>query len=273
MENRFRLFIADIDDTLRKKGGEIGPVTIEAMKEMHRRGMLVAIASGRPLWQGLITHAEDWGLGFPFDLIIGMNGGEILDGAKGTVEYFHPLSRETLREIVEKMLSVHDNPFVYREGYMLALKRDPFMEMSAKRNKNELIIAKDVSELWAQETGKILFRTSGADTLAPVEAYAKTIDCDRYTCFKTGPEMLEIQDPRVNKGTGLKRYCEEKGIDLKDVIAFGDADNDRAMLETAGFSVCMKNGQEDLKAMCDAVTEYACVEDGVGRYLFDHILL
>ena len=272
MKKQFRMFIADIDDTLRVKGGTIGPRTVEALEEMHKRGMIVAIASGRPLWQGRETGAKDWGLDFQFDLIIGMNGGEIHDCRKDTIAYNHPLSREILKEITLKMYKVHRNPFVYRDGYMLTMQMNRFMEMSAKRNKNEVVLAKDISEMWAEETGKILFRTGSAEELAPVEAYAKTIDCDRYVCFKTGPDLLEIQDPRVNKGSGLIQYCKANSISLDDVIAFGDADNDRAMLEAAGFSVCLKNGQEDIQAMCDAVTDYTCAEDGAGRYLFDHIL-
>lgn len=269
---KYEMFIADIDDTLRVKGGTCGPITRNALAEMQRRGMIVAIASGRPLWQGLLTHYSDWGLEKQFDLIIGMNGGEIYDVRKGATENFHPLSRETLKEITTKMYTVHQNPFVYRNGYMLAMRMDPFMERSAKRNRNEVVLAKDISEMWAEETGKILFRTGSAEELKPVEAYAKTIDCDRYVSFKTGPDLLEIQDPRVTKGAGLRHYCEANGINLENVIAFGDADNDRAMLEAAGTSVCLCNGQKDIQAMCDYVTEYPCAEDGAGRWLFDHLL-
>ena len=269
---QYRMFIADIDDTIRPKGGTAGPETVRALREMQKRGMIVAIASGRPLWQWLKTHYTEWGLDRQFDLIIGMNGGEIWDVRKDTVEYFHPLSQETLKEITEKMYKVHQNPFVYRDGYMLALEKDPFMEMSAKRNKNELVIAHDISEMWAEETGKILFRTGSAEELVPVEQYAKTLDCDRYVCFKTGKELLEIQDPRVNKGAGLRHYCEANSISLDEVIAFGDAGNDRTMLEEAGFSVCLANGQEDIKALCDDVTEYTCADDGLGKYLFETLL-
>jgi hydroxymethylpyrimidine pyrophosphatase-like HAD family hydrolase len=84
---------------------------------------------------------------------------------------------------------------------------------------------------------------------------------------------VELQDPLVNKGEGLKIYCRENGIDLSDVIAFGDAENDIQMLKAAGHSVCLKDGMDDAKASADEITEYPCEEDGVGHYLFDHAII
>ena len=46
----------------------------------------------------------------------------------------------------------------------------------------------------------------------------------------------------------------------------------RELLETAGWGVCLKNGAEETKACADAVTEYTNNEDGMGHYLYDHVL-
>jgi hydroxymethylpyrimidine pyrophosphatase-like HAD family hydrolase len=106
-----------------------------------------------------------------------------------------------------------------------------------------------------------------------VEAYARDLFGSRIACFKTGSELVELQLPLVNKGEGLKMYCEPHQIDLKDVIAFGDAENDIEMLKIAGMSVCLKDGMDDAKAASDAVTEHICDDDGVGHYLYDHHLI
>lgn len=59
---------------------------------------------------------------------------------------------------------------------------------------------------------------------------------------------------------------------MKNVIAFGDAENDIAMLQTAGWSVALKNGMDDVKEIANDITSYPCDEDGVGHYLWDHVL-
>lgn len=47
--------------------------------------------------------------------------------------------------------------------------------------------------------------------------------------------------------------CEHLKIPVKDSIAFGDSMNDKEMLETAGYSVCMENGSDTLKKLADEI--------------------
>ena len=61
-------------------------------------------------------------------------------------------------------------------------------------------------------------------------------------------------------------------IGMDEIVAFGDMDNDIELLKEAGWGVCLKNGSEATKAVADEITEYSCTEDGMGRYIYQHIL-
>ncbi len=271
MRKDYKIVVADIDRTLRDKNDEFGDVNRKAFQELHRRGVLLGLASGRPIWQKLMDHAKEWELGFEFDFIIGLNGGEIYDAADDTVTKLNPLEPETIRYIVEKMEPAQCNPFVYREGYMLARWDDELLRASAKRNNNESRIVKDVSELWKEPIGKIMYRTRTVEEMDDVVVpLAKTIENDIFFSFKTRVDLLEFQDRRNNKGNGVKAYCDKHGISMEDVMAFGDAENDLEMMEMAGYSVCLLNGMKENKEIADAVTEYTAGEDGFGHWLFDH---
>ena len=274
MKKDHKVFVADIDRTLRDGSPDIGPLTRSAMNELHRRGVLMGIASGRPLWQRLLTHAQEWGLDFQFDFLIGLNGGEILDTRKNEKKLLNPLDEETIRDIILKMEHTGTNPFVYRdEGYMLALRMDALLEASAKRNKNEARVVKDISELWAEPTGKIMYRTETQKEMdEEVIPYARTLENNHIFCFKTAVNLLEFQDRKNNKGNALIEYCKDNGIDMEDVIAFGDAENDLEMMRAAGYSVCLCNGMKENKEIADAVSEYPAGDDGVGHWLYDHYL-
>ncbi|MDD6365622.1 MAG: HAD hydrolase family protein [Stecheria intestinalis] len=50
------------------------------------------------------------------------------------------------------------------------------------------------------------------------------------------------------------------------MIAFGDAGNDRPMLEKAGIGVAMGNAKDDVKSAADLVAD-TCVNDGVAKVL------
>jgi Cof subfamily protein (haloacid dehalogenase superfamily) len=70
------------------------------------------------------------------------------------------------------------------------------------------------------------------------------------------PFFVEILSPNVHKGHGLKQLCQEIGVPLDEVIAFGDGDNDIEFLELAGKGIAMKNARDTLKAVADEVTEW-----------------
>lgn len=268
---KYKVLAADIDRTLRGDDRAFGPLSREAMQRLHADGVKIGLASGRPIWQNLKKHAEEWELGFPFDFLIGLNGGEIYDEHTGKTIKQNLLEPETIRYIIEQMEPTGCNPFVYREGYMLARWDDELLRASAARNKNESRVVKDLSELWSEPIGKLMYRTHSAEEMdSIVVPLARTIENETFFAFKTRVDLLEFQDRRNHKGNGVKAWCEANGYTMDDVIAFGDAENDLEMMRMAGYSVCLCNGMEENKRIADAVTEYPAGEDGFGRWILKH---
>ncbi len=272
---QIKLFIADVDGTLASHKSRIpGPKTIQALEELRNRGVKLCVASGRPLWQNLESHYLDWGMKDQFDYLVGMNGGEIWSKESNTITTFHELQPEDIKEIILVMNELENvNPFIYFDrDVMLSQFEDGEMVASALRHQSEDRVCKDRSELWSKPTGKILFRCHSEERAQYAMDYALNKLGDRFAVFKTGPSLVEIQYPDVSKGSGLQAVCDDLKISVEDVIAFGDAENDIEMLKIAGWSVCLQNGMPDVKEICDDVTEYSVEEDGVGKYLFNHLL-
>ncbi|KAF9302394.1 hypothetical protein BGZ74_005420 [Mortierella antarctica] len=80
----------------------------------------------------------------------------------------------------------------------------------------------------------------------------------------SGPLFLEVSGPGVNKGLGLRQYCDGNGIARQDVAAFGDLLNDAEMLEYAGLGLCMGNGHPEMKRLADRVIG-TNAEDGLAK--------
>jgi len=59
---------------------------------------------------------------------------------------------------------------------------------------------------------------------------------------------VHLKSPRVSKGRALEMIGKRLGIKLEEFVALGDSDNDRDMLEKAGFSISIG---EDLKEVAD----------------------
>ncbi len=268
-----KLIAADIDGTIANDAHVLSEHTREVYEELHRRGILLGIASGRPLEKWMIKKYEDWGLSFDFDFIIGLNGGQIWEKEEDRVESFSILKKETVKKICD-IMSVFQGRLtlqVYKNGKVQCEKIDDLTEASAARNMFDLEVV-PLEVMTMDDQLKLMYR-GDEETIAEAAEYAKQFHCKEFHSFKTQTTMLEFQEPGADKGKTLKRYCEKHHISLEDVWAFGDMTNDNGLLETAGFGVCMKNGTPDTKAAADVITEYTNEEDGFARfietYLFD----
>ena len=60
---------------------------------------------------------------------------------------------------------------------------------------------------------------------------------------------IEIFAPDCNKGEAIKIFCQTKGVDVKQCVAFGDSLNDCDMFKVCPTSVCMKPSHEELVGM------------------------
>jgi hypothetical protein len=75
---------------------------------------------------------------------------------------------------------------------------------------------------------------------------------------------LHITDRRVNKGISLRYLCERNGINMENVMAIGDSQNDEDFLREAGHKIAVGNADEKLKE----ISTYTCEKrfgDGVAE--------
>lgn len=70
---------------------------------------------------------------------------------------------------------------------------------------------------------------------------------ERIHCTTSGFDNIDIMPVNVNKGQGIKFFLRYFGIEPEELIAFGDGMNDKEMIELAGYSYAMENGDERLK--------------------------
>lgn len=260
-----RLVLCDIDGTLYDWDRILSPRTIADINRLHEEGYAFGIASGRP-YEELIHYAEDWGFSFPFDIIIGLNGAELYIERTRKLYSYYKLSRETLKKTMEVMSRFEANPFMYWHGKLLAVKMDAMIIKSSKTSQREIVIAKDPSELYAEENVKIMFRMSEEET-ARAEAWLAEHPDPDYAAFKTQSTLIEFMDPRLSKGFAIREMQKLREYEPHEILAFGDTTNDNSMLEEAGWGVCLANGSDDTKACADDVTRYSCRDDGFADYL------
>ena len=267
------LVACDIDGTL-TQDGTVHPSSyaLDVIEELHRRGIAFGLASGRGTDD--LRHAvSGWDLSFEPELLIGGNGSEYYDGFTKENHVLYSLSTEDIRKIITMMLERFPelNVSIYRNGVRLLRYEDEMAVKSKKRNHMQNRIVEDLSEMWKEPCFKVMFRVS-EEVMRQIEPFAHSICNEDFRATKTQTTMLEFVHAKANKGNALRCFCEAHGIDLKDVIAYGDISNDNELLLTAGTGICMINGSEDTKKCADYVSEHSNNEDGCAYDIDKYIL-
>ena len=90
-------------------------------------------------------------------------------------------------------------------------------------------------------------------------------------CFKSQSHILEIVPKDVNKGEAIKILSSYYNIDISEVIAVGDDENDISMIVAAGLGVAMGNAKQCVKEVADFIT-LSNEENGVGKVICEFML-
>lgn len=93
----------------------------------------------------------------------------------------------------------------------------------------------------------------------------KAIMCDIDGTLLSNDEVV------APKTAGLIEILKLHHTDLKEIVTFGDADNDYDMTLNAGVGVVMANGSDKTKSVADYITDDNDY-DGIGNYIEKFIL-
>ena len=93
----------------------------------------------------------------------------------------------------------------------------------------------------------------------------------KYTLVKSAPFYLEIMKKTVSKGTAVLHLASKLGFSKDQIMAIGDEENDRAMLEAVDHPVAMANGNPSIKKIARYITK-SNDESGVAYAIREWVL-
>ena len=119
----------------------------------------------------------------------------------------------------------------------------------------------------------ILFQTKAEDKYALADEMNRHYDYNLSINTWGGPlNILECNPKNVTKASALTYLLDKLNMDQKDLIAFGDEQNDTEMLAFAGKGYAMKNANPELLPYADEQISLTNDQDGVAKTLQDLFL-
>jgi hydroxymethylpyrimidine pyrophosphatase-like HAD family hydrolase len=119
---------------------------------------------------------------------------------------------------------------------------------------------------WLDRDPTKLVAVGDPAALDELEAALKPRFAERLFISKSLPFFLEFAHPDVSKGSGLAFVADRLGFSAAETVACGDGENDRELLDWAGFGVAVANAHADVLARADLVVP-SVQEEGVAVLL------
>jgi len=262
-----RLIALDLDGTLLNDAKELTERTQRALEAASRSGIEVVLSTGRP-----VTALPQEVAHFPYiKYALTADGARIENLRTGELLFEGLIPKEMVKPIYDIFddYDVIEEIYIKGQGYISERDIDHLEEYTtnpahaayARRTRKRV---KDIHDLLDQDIDKAhaLFKSfeDREDAMRRIREIADLELCDAF------PINLEVSAPGINKGEGLKILGEKLGIETKDMMAFGDSNNDAAMLQTAGVAVVMDNAYESVKEIADMIAP-SNEEDGVAAVI------
>ncbi len=106
---------------------------------------------------------------------------------------------------------------------------------------------------WLEEPPTKLVVVGEPHALDELEVRMKAEFGRRMFISKSLPYFLELANREVSKGSGLAFLAEHVGFAPERTVGIGDGENDRELLDWAGYAVAVENAHTDLLARADLV--------------------
>lgn len=226
-----RLVATDVDGTLLDHEARLPPARAAAVRRLTAAGIPVVLATGK-VWPSLRELWDELGLPGPH---VTCNGAAVVDRDE-RIHALRTLDTAVAEEVAETLERRHIPHATYLDdGSIVAPTLYPELAILPALGEPEPVhgrpdgrgVLKVLSVLGAEDEGEL--RSLAAD-VARVQ--------------RTSHRFLEWGHPEADKAAGLRTVVAELGIELADVVAIGDAENDLPMLRVAGTGVAVAEASD-----------------------------
>lgn len=231
----------DVDGTLYSHESQCVPKsTLKALEALKKRGIKTFLATGRHF-----TEIDEFPVGkIPFDGYVMLTGQICADSARNVI-----FGNAIEGKDAEYLLNAYAN----KEMPIMLVEKDRLYANLI----NDIVIngqaeiSSPIPEVQEYKGAPVYQIICYGGRELEEELTSKLPNCK---ITRWCPFGIDIISKTGGKVAGIKKMLEIHNIGSKEMIAFGDGENDMEMLAFAGVGVAMGNAEEEVKAVADYVT-------------------
>lgn len=278
MKHKFQLIALDLDGTCLTSSGVMTRRLQHNLHSLIQHGILLVIATGRPL-SGIPKEFQANPLKASY--FITLNGAQIYNSNDTSPIYLQGISSPALPLISQTVSDfpvladfiTGDTAYSLKNQYQHA---DRYLTsphfLTYYQNSRIPIVDQDWHQKLQTETSIEkcnLFFTSPSDR----ERFRSILPDLPHTNICSGMDYnLELTHKNATKGAALSWLSQLLSIPTPQILAIGDSENDRDMIQLAGMGIAMGNAKDTVKQLADCVTS-SNDQEGVSLALERHFCL
>lgn len=240
----YKYIFCDLDGTLFDDDRNLTDKNIKAISKAKEKGVLFIPCTGR-LPYCFIDYIKP----LEFSDYVSTNGSIVFHDNKPIQSII--MNKNDAMKIIDYSINKHLSTRVFTPDYLYILNDTDAMWSYEKQkvvDSTELL-----SILKEKEVVKIGFVLDSGNTKVKNDIAAMNLNIE---ITYSSDIFLEINSKGVDKGKGIKKYCEVLNISPEEVIGIGDNGNDIPMLEAVGLPCCPNNAIDEVKNISKYVSPY-----------------
>jgi Cof subfamily protein (haloacid dehalogenase superfamily) len=269
LPNSIKLLVIDIDGTLLNTEGRIGARTLAAVRAAQEAGIVVTLATARR-YSNTVQIARELELESP---LIVYDGAQVISYPNEKILHTQPLQADIAQQAVEVLVSHKLQPVVHpamglkEEIWTGPLEFDNLWLEAYFAVYPEQVRRMPFENLCTGHPGPLRVVTfDEEERIYSLIPELGGLDCS-WTAIRRGSfgcAELSFMQRGCSKASGVVTVAKLLDIPLEQVMALGDNNNDKAMLQVVGWGVAMGQAPETIKAVAQAVTA-SNAEDGAAQ--------
>ena len=249
-----KMIATDMDGTLLDGQGQLDlPRLATILDELEKRDIRFVVATGNEIPRMRLLLGD---LVERMTLVVA-NGARIFEGNQLSMSSFWEagLIRDALA-----YFSGHERNL----QLVVTSERGGFVQEGTEFPLIEKVMTKEMAQLFYKRMNfvpslqdypfdKVLKMSMMVEEAAAAE-HARLINqhfAGRLSAVASGYGAIDILQDGMHKAWGLQKLMVKWQIQSSEIMAFGDSENDIEMLELAGISYAMENGDERVKKLAD----------------------
>lgn len=267
MKRTIKLLALDLDNTLLTSKKMISSQSKYILSLCEQAGIRVVTASGR-LFRSQIQFTEQLSQNIRNNWHVCNGGGGIYDGRQ-LIWREKSFAPELFLELLNKIRRTPLFYFIDTISEVYCERGFRFQPSQTAQKLLEQPYIHSISEVQKiKHPVRIIFYCKDGDEVA----MAHQFQMPGAVTYDAGDRVVEITPKSLNKYNALKRICDHYRIDMDQVAAIGDDENDIGMIRKAGLGIAMQNGTSQLKEAADIIGQYDNDHEGVSHIIKQYLL-